>query len=242
MPTVDDDKKVVSGSNANSTASTTTTISDFDHPGGLLIVFHTTTTGTSSTERTVSLTFDGASATKLGTAFEADTAVNGTQVDAFAIDAAAKTADIVATINTSHIQRAMFAVPVGSGVEVLRTAEDSVPKNNSAALSTSISVDTASGNLVLQFARWRNSGAAVDSYSTDQTQVLSDDSPTRADLSKKTATGSSTTVTTSLDSIQADNVMVSVAVVLASSVNTPTNLNAEQITATSARLTWDYEA
>jgi len=243
MPTVNDDKKVVVGTNTTGTASTTTTISDFEHPGGTLIVFHTTATGAETTARTVSLTFDGSSATKLDTAFQEE-ATNGVQVDAFAIESAAKTADIVATINTSHARRSLFAVPVGAGVGVARTGKSSVPVNNSVALSTSVTVDTATGNLVLQCARWRNSGTSVNSYATDQTQVLSDDSPTRCDLSKKSASGGSTTVTTTLDAANDANAMASIAVVLeaVATVNTPTNLNAEQITATSARLTWDYEA
>jgi hypothetical protein len=241
MPTVNDDKKVVVGTNSTGTASTTTTISDFEHPGGTLIVFHTIADGAITTERTVSLTFDGSSATKLDTAF---LEAGGVQVDAFAIESAAETADIVATINTSHSRRSLFAVPVGAGVGVVRTGKNSVPVNNSVALSTSSTVDTATGNLVLQCARWRNSGTSVNSYATDQTQVLSDDSPTRCDLSKKSASGGSTTVTTTLDAASEGNAMASIAVVLeaVATVNTPANLNAEQITATSARLTWDYEA
>jgi len=241
MPTVDDDKKVVSGTNANSSASTSTTLADFEHPGGMLLVFHTAGTGSASSAITVSLTFDGVSATKLNTAFQ-EGAGGGTQVDAFAITASAKTANIVATLGSSLGGRSLFALPIVGDAEVRTTGTNLVPRDNDVALSSSVTVDTVAGDLVLQCARWRNSATFVSSYATDQTQVLSDDAPTRCDTSEKSATSTSTTVTTALNAANVDNVMCSLAVVLNSTVNVPTNLNAEQITASSARLTWDYEA
>jgi hypothetical protein len=213
MPTVDDDKKVVSGTNANSSASTSTTLADFEHPGGMLLVFHTAGTGSASSAITVSLAFDGVSATKLNTAFQSE-AASGVQVDAFAITASAKTADIVATLGSSLGGRSLFALPIVGDAEVRTTVTSTTGVNNSVALSSSVTADTVSGDLVLQCARWRNSATNVASYASDQTQVLSDDTPTRCDTSEKSATSASTTLTTTLSAASTSNVMCSVAVIL----------------------------
>jgi hypothetical protein len=214
-PAVDDTNKAVTGSNANSTSGTTTTLSGFVHPGGLLVVFFAFDIGTETTARTVTATFDSVSMTKISTAH-----VLGSQVDAFALEASAKTADIVTTINTSQIQRAIFAVPCGENVKIGDFGTSSVGVDNAVALSSSVTVDTLAGDLVLQGVRWRNSATFVSSYSTDQIQTLSDDSPTRSDVSEKAGLATSTTVTTTLNAASTGNTMASVALVI-----TPDGIN-----------------
>ena len=211
-PEIDNVNKTSQTSSTNGSTGTTTTVSSFAHPGGLLLVFHTLNAGTRSAEVSASATFDGSAMTRIGTAFEPQTDDAGVQVDVFSIDATAKTGTVAVTLGTTHNTRSIYVVPVGEGITVRNVNENTVSRNNSVALSLTNNVTTQANDLVIQCARWRVSAAFVDGYSSGQTEVLGGDS--RSDLSKRTATGTSTTMSVTMDAAHTNNIIAAVAVSL----------------------------
>ena len=194
LPAVDTVNAKVNGSNSTSASYS------FSHPGGLSLVFTRSTSNDITTA-----TFDGVAMTLV------DCLRIGTNVQGclYKIEGTAKTGNIVVQ-DSGGSNRASFAIPVG---------QDAIIRDSSLITSTlggvvSDIVASETTDIVLQFVCWRLSAENVTGYSSGQTQLLSDNSPTRMIVSEKsgnaTSTGVSTTLTTTND--PADNNTVSITV------------------------------
>jgi hypothetical protein len=195
----------VTGTNANSTGATSVSLS-YNHPGGWLVVF---ARHWSSLIADTAATFDSTAVTKLEAVNEGDT--DGPTVYLFAANMTAANNTITVDFDGNSVTgRAIFAFSVSdvAGVRDSHTAGQSQD-----VISISNTLTTTLNDLCLQFVSWRNSGADQNSYSSGQTQLLADDSPTRADSSEKAGADTSTTLTTTLTS-NANNRAAAVAISL----------------------------
>ena len=182
----------VTGTNANGTSATSVSLS-YNHPGGWLVVF---ARHTSSLVVGTAATFNSAAVAKLETVNEGDT--DGQTAYLFAANMTAADSTITVDFDgNSVISRAIFAFSI-SGVAGVRDSDAAAQDQSAISISNTLITDL--NDLCLQFVTWRNSGANQNSYSSEQTQLLADDSPTRADSSEKAGADTSTTLTTTLSS------------------------------------------
>ena len=195
----------VVGTDANGANATSTTLS-YAHTGGLLLVaFHMT--NAISTDFTalidVTATFGGDPMTLVRREY-----TGRMQTSVFQIDAAANTGDLVFTTTTGMIRRAVFPVSLGSDVTV--TASDAVAVTETTSIDNTVS--SSEGDLVIQFTHWSTSNDDITGHSAGQTQIQSDDDPTRADNSQKAGEATSTTMTTTLSGGNTDVIGIAVSV------------------------------
>jgi hypothetical protein len=207
LPTVN--SSLISGTNANSAYATSTTAS-FAHAGGLLVIFSSYRNG-ASTEAAATCTFNGVALTLRVSESWGDASGGYNGAYCFTGEFAAQTADIVVDLDgESRNRRSISAVSINGafrGSEFVK-ASGNLP----ATYNASDSITTAADDLVLAYHAWRNSAASA-TVGVDQTVIHTDDSPSRLELSKKRAVGSSTTVSSEISSSTGnDNILISVAI------------------------------